>query len=72
MPDRFLTGNGLWCPQCDGTGGGVEQIGICRIPRRCTRCRGSGRIARPIDKIIAEQIAEARRHHWLTEEQTHD
>jgi hypothetical protein len=52
--NKWLHGNGHWCPACRGSGRGrpldmieYEGGGYCQFYARCEACNGEGRLAGP-------------------------
>ena len=65
MPDRTLHGNGKDCPACALRRESAKNLQrLARISGGCNNCDGTGRIALPIEEIIAAHVAWARAHHW--------
>lgn len=63
MPDITLHGNGAPCPGCALRREADASLwGPC-VPD-CNLCGGVGRIARPIEDIVADHVAWARAHYW--------
>lgn len=63
MPDITLHGNGAPCPGCAlRRASDVDLWGPSTTD--CNACGGVGRIARPIENIIADHVAWAREHYW--------
>lgn len=57
MANAALHGNGKPCPDCKG------QRDIHRWPK-CSKCKGTGRIAKTKSQIIADSVKWARKHYW--------
>lgn len=73
MPDPYLHGNRLTCPDCAGSGSGeiIMRAGeftmldgrTCPendVRGPCKTCKGSGCVGKPAARIVAEMVAEAR------------
>lgn len=61
--NKWLTGNGYWCPTCNGTGRGLardrieyEGGGYAQFYDRCMTCNGDKRIAATADQIITCEV----------------
>lgn len=63
MADKHLCGNGEPCPGCELRRGEPE-ISPDPLTIACNYCGGDGRLALPAARIVANQVAEARKHHW--------
>lgn len=51
----YLHGNGKPCPTCDGAGETRQPVPIGL--RSCSRCKGTGIVARPIRTVIRDARA---------------
>ena len=58
--NKWLKGNGYWCPDCRGTGRGealdriiYEGGGYCQFYAGCEACGGDKRIAATVPQILA-------------------
>ena len=61
--NKWLKGNGYWCPDCSGSGRGkaLDRIDYsdgtyCQFYAVCPTCKGEKRTAAPADDVIAERI----------------
>lgn len=64
MPDPALHGNGEPCPACALRREAEDTSAVLRRETPCNACGGTGRIALPVDAIIARHVAWARAHYW--------
>lgn len=61
MPDPTLCENGEDCPACALR---RAEDPWQRGAHPCNRCGGTGRIAWPVARIVANHVAEARALYW--------
>lgn len=61
--NKWLKGNGYWCPTCNGKGGGkitdyitYEGGGFCAFRAPCPTCKGQRRLAAPIEDVVAGTV----------------
>lgn len=71
--NKWLTGNGLWCAACKGTGRGklsdiieYKSGAECRFYHPCPTCAGQRRIEAPIADVIAGTVlaTKPKRHDY--------
>ena len=61
--NRWLKGNGYWCPTCRGTGRGAARDrivyrggGYCQFHDKCPTCGGGKRIAATAEQVLAGTV----------------
>lgn len=62
--DAGLHGNGDDCPACALRRDDLRAVGAVDQTVPCNLCHGAGRIARPVETVIAGHVAWARAHYW--------
>lgn len=65
--NKWLAGNGYWCPACGGSGRGEARDrilyqggGWCQFYDPCATCGGDGRLAASVDQIRTGSVPETR------------
>ncbi len=61
--NKWLKGNGYWCPDCRGTGRGKARDRIeyeggshCQFYDKCSTCNGEKRLAATIEQVNAGAV----------------